>query len=159
MANQAAILTVGDKYVSGQVKDESGDALAGILNKLGWNLVGRSVVGDDEEQVAIQMAQLADSGQVDVVFTIDAVGILPTDRCAEAMYRVCEKWVTGLSEMVRFKLFDKTPAMALYRGLAGIRGKTLIVNLPGTPIAVRDTMDVLKVPIRLIIEQMKPPVA
>jgi len=159
MANQAAILTVGDKYVSGQVKDESGDALAGILNKLGWNLVGRAVVGDDEEQVAIQMAQLADSGQVDVVFTIDAVGILPTDRCAAAMFRVCEKWVTGLSEMVRFKLFDKTPAMALYRGLAGIRGKTLIVNLPGTPIAVRDTMDVLKVPIRLIIEQMKPPVA
>jgi molybdopterin adenylyltransferase len=159
MPIQAAIITVGDKYVSNQAKDESGDALAGILSKSGWTLVSRGVVGDDEEQVAIQVAQVADSGQVDVVFTIDGVGIQPTDRTPEAMYRVCEKWITGMPELVRAKLFDKTPAIALYRGLAGIRGKTLIINLPGTPIGVRDTMDVLRSPVRLVLEQMKPPTA
>lgn len=159
MPIQAAILTVGDKYVSNQVKDEPGDALAGILNKLGWVLTTRSAVGDDEEKLAIHMAQMADSGQLDVLLTIDGVGILPTDRVPEAMYRVCEKWITGMPEIVRFKLFDKSPSMVLYRGLAGVRGKTLIVNLPGTSVAVRDTMDVLKAPIRMMVDQLKPPVA
>lgn len=159
MANQAAIVTVGNKYASNQSKDESGDALGGILNKMGWVLASRVVVGDDEEQVAAQVAQLADSGQVDVVFTIDGVGIMPHERVPEAMYRVCEKWITGLPEIARARLFDKSPSIALYRGLAGTRGKTLIVNMPGTPVAVRDTMDVLKVPIRLIVEQLKAPTA
>jgi molybdenum cofactor synthesis domain-containing protein len=158
MTIQAAIVTIGDKYVSGQAKDEPGDALAGILNKSGWDLAGRVVVGDDEEQLAIHLAQLADSGKLDVVFTIDGVGIQPSERTPEAMYRVCEKWITGMPELVRFKLFDKNPSIALYRGLAGVRGKTLIVNLPGTPIGVRDTMEVLRGSIRLVIEQLKPPV-
>jgi molybdenum cofactor synthesis domain-containing protein len=155
MPNQAAILTVGDKYATGQMKDESGDALAGIINKMGWGMPARTVVSADEEQVAVQVAQLADSGQVDIIFTIDGVGILPADRTAEAMYRVCEKWISGLPELVRYKLSEKSPAMALYRGLVGIRGKTLIINLPGTPISVRDTMDVLKPFIRQILEQLK----
>jgi len=157
MPFQAAIVTVGDKYVSNLVKDEPGDALGGILNKSGWEIAMRGMVGDDEEQMAVQVAQLADSGKLDVIFTIDGVGIQPTDRTPEAMYRICEKYITGLPELVRFKLFDKSPSMALYRGLVGIRGRTLIVNLPGTSVAVRDTMDVLKAPIRMVVDQLKPP--
>jgi len=155
MPNQAAILTVGEKYVSGQAKDESGDLLAGILNKLGWEIAQRAMVGDDDAQISGQIIQWVDTGTIDAVFTLDGVGIQPKDRASEALYQVCEKWIPGIPEYVRAKLSEKTPGVILYRGLCGVRGKTLILNLPGTPIALKDTMDVLKTTIRLTVEQLK----
>jgi molybdopterin adenylyltransferase len=154
MPNQAAILTVGDAYASGEARDEAGDTLTGILTKMGWTIAVRAVVGDDEDQIVAQVIHNIDAG-VEVVFTVGGVGLDPRERAAEALYKVCERWVTGLPELIRFKLYDKNPAIALYRGLAGIRGKSLVVNLPATPGAVRDAMDVLKPVLRPLVEQLK----
>jgi molybdenum cofactor synthesis domain-containing protein len=154
MPNQAAILTVGDVYVAGQARDEAGDTLTGILTKMGWTIAVRLAVPDDEDQIATQVIQNIDAG-VEVIFTVGGVGLDPRDRAAEALYKVCERWVTGLPELIRFKLFDKNPGIVLYRGLAGIRGKSLVVNLPGSPGAVRDSMDVLKPVLRPLVEQLK----
>jgi len=155
MPNQAAIFTIGDEYAAGSARDEAGDALIGILTKMGWIITIRAALPDDEEQIASHIIQTVDAGNVDVVFTLDGVGLDPKDRAAEALYKVCERWLTGLPEIIRFKLYEKIPAIALYRGLAGIRGKTLMVNLPGTPVSVREAMDVLKPILRSTVEQLK----
>jgi len=155
MPNQAAIFTIGDEYASNASRDETGDALIGILTKMDWTISLRAALPDDEDQIAHTLVQTVDAGGVDAVFTIDGVGLDLKDRGAEALYKVCERWVTGLPEIIRIKLYEKNPAIALYRGLAGIRGKTLVINLPATPGSVRDAMDVLKPILRSTVEVLK----
>lgn len=155
MPIQAALFTVGDKYVSGSVKDEAGDVLQAIFLKMGWEVAVRQVVGDAEAELVQKLQQTADGGTVDVIFTLDGIGLKPTDKVPEAMYQVCEKWIPGFPELVRNKAYEKTPAVAVTRGVAGSRGKAVIVNLPGTPTAVKDSMDVLKPALKLAIEQAK----
>ena len=155
MAIQAAILTVGDKYVAGEAKDESGLALEGICLKLGWELVKHEVVPDLDEHIVHWLVSNADSGQIDVILTVDGIGIKPKDRVPESMYQVCERWLPGFSELARQNAYEKTPLVALTRGVAGIRGKTLIINLPGTPTAVKDSMEILKPVLRQTVDQIK----
>lgn len=155
MPIQAALFTVGDKYVSGSVKDEAGDVLQAIFLKMGWEVAVRQAVGDAEAELVQKLQQTADGGTVDVIFTLDGIGLKPTDRVPEAMYQVCEKWIPGFPELVRNKAYEKTPAVAVTRGVAGSRGKAVIVNLPGTPTAVKDSMDALKPALKIAIEQVK----
>lgn len=155
MPIQAAIFTVGDRYSSGQSKDEAGDNLNASCLKMGWEIVARQAMGDSETDLAQALVATADSGTVDVIFTVDGIGVLPKDRVPEAMYQVCEKWVPGLSELIRSKAYEKTPLVALTRGVAGVRGKTLIINMPGSPTAVKDSMDVLRPVLRQAVEQIK----
>jgi molybdopterin adenylyltransferase len=155
MAIQAAILTVGDRYLSGEAKDESGSALEGICLKLGWELVKHEMVPDQDDHIVHWLVTNADSGQIDVILTVDGIGIKAKDRVPESMYQVCERWLPGFSELARQNAYEKTPLVALTRGLAGIRGKTLIINLPGTPTAVKDSMEILKPVLRQTIDQIK----
>ena len=155
MAIQAALFTVGDRYNTEGVKDEGGDVLEAILRKMGWDLVARQVLGDSEEGLSQHLLQTADSGTVDIILTVDGIGIQSKDHVPEAMYHVCEKWIPGFPELIRARAFENTPGVGLTRGVAGIRGKTLIVNLPGTPTAIKDSMDVLKPVLRLVIDQIK----
>ncbi len=155
MPIQAALFTIGDRYVSGQSKDEGGDNLFAICVKMGWEVPVRLALGDAEQDVISNIQQTADSGIVDVIFTVDGIGLQPKDHVPEAMYHICERWIPGLSELIRVKAQEKTPAVILTRGVAGVRGKTLIVNLPGSPTAIRDAMDILKPVLRMAIEQIK----
>jgi molybdopterin adenylyltransferase len=155
MAIQASILTVGDKYQAGLVNDEAGDILEATCRKMGWELVHRQMLGDDPQALAGLMLQLVDSGRVDVIFTVDGIGLQPEDRVAEAMHQVCEKWIPGLAEMIRHRAFEKSPGVALTNGMAGLRGKTLLINLPGTPTAVKDAFDILRPVLRHAVDQVK----
>ena len=155
MPIQAAIFTVGDRYATGQSKDEAGDNLNASCLKMGWEIVARQAMGDAEQDLVQALVATADSGTVDVIFTVDGIGVQPKDRVPEAMYQVCEKWVPGLSELIRNKAYEKTPLVALTRGVAGIRGKSLIINMPGSPTAVKDSMDVLRPVLRQAVEQIK----
>lgn len=155
MPIQVAIFTVGERYSSGTAKDEGGDNLNASCLKMGWEIVARQTLADDEQALASHLIQTADSGTVDIIFTVDGIGIQPKDRVPEAMYQVCEKWVPGLSELIRNKAYEKTPLVALTRGVAGVRGKTLVINMPGSPTAVKDSMDVLRPILRLAVEQVK----
>src|ERR1035441_3929599 len=152
MPIQAALFTVGDRYVSGGAKDEAGDILAASCLKMGWEIVARQALADEEQALAAHFIQTIDSGTVDVLFTVDGIGILAKDRVPEAMYQVCERWIPGLSELIRNKAYEKTPLVALTRGVAGIRGKTLILNLPGSPTAVKDSMDILRPVLRQAVD-------
>jgi molybdopterin adenylyltransferase len=86
---------------------------------------------------------------------VDGIGLQAKDRVPEAMYQVCEKWIPGLSELIRNKAYEKTPLVALTRGVAGIRGKTIVINMPGSPTAIKDSMDVLRSIFRLAVDQVK----
>lgn len=154
MAIQTAIFTIGERYLSGQ-NDEGGAILNASCLKMGWEVVARQPLSGDEQELVGFLVQTVDSGTVDVIFTLDGIGIQPRDRVPEAMYQVCEKWLPGLPELIRSKAFEKTALVGLTRGVAGIRGRTLIVNLPGTPTAVKDSMEVLKPVLRLAIEQLR----
>src|SRR5262249_43814412 len=123
--------------------------------KMGWEVVVRQKLASAEADLVSFLTQTADSGTVDIIFTVDGIGIHEADRVPEAMYQVCEKWLPGLSELTRSKAFEKTPAIGLTRGVAGLRGKTILANLPGTPTAVKDAMDVLKPVLRLAVDQIK----
>ncbi len=155
MAIQVALFTVGDRFVSGGAKDEAGDNLNASCLKMGWEIAARQTLGDDEQALAGHLVQTADSGTIDIIFTVDGIGVKPYERVPEAMYQVCEKWLPGLSELVRNKAYEKTPLVSLTRGVAGVRGRTLIINLPGTPTAVKDAMEVLRPVLRLAVEQVK----
>ena len=130
MAIQAAIFTIGDRYAAEGNRDESGDILNSTCMKMGWEIVERRVLGDAEQDIINHLVEVSDSGKVDMILTIDGIGVMAKDRVPEAMYQVCEKWVPGLAELIRIKCYENTPAVAVTRGLAGVRGKTLIVNLP-----------------------------
>jgi molybdopterin adenylyltransferase len=159
MPIQVALLTIGEKYLAAGAKDEAGDILNASCLKMGWEVVLRKALTDEEQALAALLAQTADGGSVDILFTVDGIGSQPKDRVPEAMYQVCEKWIPGLPELIRSKAHEKTPAVALTRGVAGIRGKTLIVNLPGSPTAVKDAMEVLRPVLRLAVDQVKGPSA
>ncbi len=154
MPIQAALFTVGEKYVNSG-KDEAGDNLNASCLKMGWEVVVRQALADDEQALAAHLIQTADSGTVDVIFTVDGIGVQPKDRVPEAMYQVCEKWIPGLPELIRNKAYEKTPTVALTRGVAGVRGKTLIINMPGSPTAIKDSMEVLRPVLRLAVDQIK----
>ena len=102
------------------------------------------------------LLQLADSEKVDVIFTVDGIGLQATDRVPEAMHHVCEKWIPGPGgndpQMV---LSEKSPGVAVTNGMSGLRGKTLIINLPGTPAAVKDAFDILRPVLRHAVDQIK----
>jgi molybdopterin adenylyltransferase len=155
MPIQAALFTVGEKYATGGAKDEAGDNLNASCLKMGWEVVIRQALGDDEQALAAHLIQTADSGAVDVIFTVDGIGVQPKDRVPEAMYQVCEKWIPGLPELIRNKAYEKTPFVVLTRGVAGVRGKTLIINMPGSPTAVKDSMDVLRPVLRQAVDLIK----
>ena len=160
MAIQAAIFTIGDRYAAEGNRDESGDILNSTCMKMGWEIVERRVLGDAEQDIINHLVEVSDSGKVDMILTIDGIGVMAKDRVPEAMYQVCEKWVPGLAELIRIKCYENTPAVAVTRGLAGVRGKTLIVNLPKNPTAVKDAMDALKPALRQnIVDQLKGPSA
>src|SRR5579885_951098 len=129
MPIQVALLTVGDRFVSGGAKDEAGDNLNASCLKMGWEVASRQVMGDDEQSIVNHLVQMADGGTIDIIFTVDGIGIQAKDRVPEAMYQVCEKWIPGFSELIRNKAYEKTPLVALTRGVAGIRGKTLIIKI------------------------------
>lgn len=155
MPIQAAIFTIGNRFASGESKDEAGDVLQSICLKMGWEVAARQALADDEQGLVSHFIQTADSGAIDLIFTVDGIGIHVNDRVPEAMYQVCEKWLPGLPELIRGKAYEKTPLVGLTRGVAGVRGKSLIVNLPGSPTAIKDSMEVLRPVLRQAIEQVK----
>lgn len=155
MPIQVALFTVGDRYLPVDAKDDAGENLNAVCQKMGWEVVSRKALGDDEQALAGHLIEAADSGTVDIIFTVDGIGVQPKDRVPEAMYQVCEKWIPGLSELIRTKAYEKVPLAVLTRGAAGIRGKTILINLPGSPTAVKEALEVLRPLMRQAVEQVK----
>jgi molybdopterin adenylyltransferase len=138
---RAAVLTVSDGVADGTREDRSGDLLAELLAGEGFD-VERRIVPDDRETIAAAIEELADSARV--VLTTGGTGVAPRDVTPEATRTVLEREAPGIAEAIRADSIAKTPHALLSRGLAGIRGNALIVNLPGSPGGCRDGFAVLQ---------------
>lgn len=138
---RAAVLTVSDGVVAGTREDASGDLLAGLLESDGYE-VERRVVPDEAERIAAALDELA--GAAAVVLTTGGTGFAPRDVTPEATRPLLERPAPGIAEAIRADALARTPHALLSRGLAGIRGRTLIVNLPGSPGGCRDGYAVLR---------------
>jgi len=138
------ILTVSDLGAMGQRADVSGDAILEWAGARGYEVVVRSVVPDETDRVAAKLSRWADSGEVDVVLTTGGTGLTARDVTPEATAAVLERAAPGIAEALRVSAAPRFPRAGLSRGIAGTRGKTLIVNLPGSPGGVQDGLAVLE---------------
>ncbi len=140
---RAGVVTVSDKGYAGEREDVSGPLLADLLRQMGAEVVSREIVPDERVEIERVLLRLADEVRVDLVVTTGGTGPTPRDVTPEATLVVIEREMPGLAELLRFEGYRKTPLAVISRGVAGIRGGTLIVNLPGSPKAVREGMETL----------------
>jgi molybdenum cofactor synthesis domain-containing protein len=144
MALRIAILTISDAGSRGERADTSGDAIAAWALARGYALVQRALVPDDTGPIAAALAGWADGGKADLVLTTGGTGLTSRDVTPEATRAVLEREAPGIAEALRMSVYPRFPRAALSRGLAGVRGSTLIVNLPGSPGGVKDGLGVLE---------------
>jgi molybdenum cofactor synthesis domain-containing protein len=130
---RVAVLTISDSVSRGEREDLSGPAVVAFCRGLNWEIVETLCVADDLTAVREQLRGLADSGRLDLILTTGGTGIGPRDNAPEATQAVAERVIPGIAEEMRRKGLEKTPTAILSRGVAVTRGKTLIVNLPGSP--------------------------
>lgn len=134
------ILTVSDRCGRGEAEDKSGVLLAEMLKELG-EIKEYLIVPDEKEEISHSLIKMADEIKCDVIFTTGGTGFAPRDITPEATKAVIEKEVPGISEAIRYESLKITPKAMLSRGVSGIRGKTLIINLPGSPKAVKESLE------------------
>lgn len=130
---RVAILTISDTAHRGERPDRSGPSVRERCENLGWEVTSEEVLADERERISERLKVLADSGRMDLILTTGGTGLGPRDVTPEATAEICEKIVPGLAELMRERGRQATPRAALSRAIAGTRGGTLIVNLPGSP--------------------------
>jgi molybdopterin adenylyltransferase len=130
---RVAVLTISDSVSKGEREDLSGPAVVAFCRGLGWEVTSSLRLPDDAASIRESLRELADSGRVDLVVTTGGTGIGPRDNTPEATQAVADRVIPGIAEEMRRKGLEKTPTAVLSRAVAGVRGKTLIVNLPGSP--------------------------
>ncbi|MGE5225215.1 MAG: MogA/MoaB family molybdenum cofactor biosynthesis protein [Omnitrophica WOR_2 bacterium] len=143
MTLRFGILTVSDRSSQGQRPDSSGPALEEAVAKRGWQVLRRDIVPDDLATIKETLFHWANGRDLDVILTTGGTGFSPRDVTPEATLAVIERGAPGLAEAMRSASLKTTPHAMLSRAAAGIRGRTLIVNLPGSPKAAVENLDVI----------------
>jgi molybdopterin adenylyltransferase len=137
------ILTISDKGARRERQDVSGQAIRDNLSLVDGYVVKYEVVPDEREVIADKLTSWADEGEVDIILTTGGTGLSQRDVTPEATMSILDKVVPGFAEAMRAKTFSLTPMAMLSRSVAGIRGKCLIINLPGSPEAVRQCLGII----------------
>lgn len=135
----AAVLTVSDRSFRGERPDEAGPLVASLLEAAGYRVLETAVVPDERPDIEAALIRLA--GEAALVVTTGGTGFSPRDVTPEATAAVCQRMVPGIPEAMRLASLAVTPRAMLSRAVAGIRDRTLIVNLPGSPKAVRENLE------------------
>ena len=143
MPIRLGILTISDAGSRGERADGSGDFIASWAKERGYTLAERALVPDEPGRIVTILSDWADTGRADVILTTGGTGLTARDVTPEATRAILDKEAPGIAEALRMSAFPKFPRAALSRGLAGVRAKTLIVNLPGSTSGVRDGLAVL----------------
>lgn len=133
MSLRFGILTLSDRSAKGERADASGPALADLIRAQGWSVTKQAILPDDESAICAALVEWSDIDEVDVILTTGGTGFAPRDVTPEATRKVIEREAPGLAEAMRADSLKKTPHAMLSRTVAGIRGRTLIINLPGSP--------------------------
>jgi len=148
---RAAIVTVSDSVAQSTREDLSGPAVRRVLEGAGWTIKSTEVLPDD---FSLIRERLGADVEVDAVFTTGGTGVSPRDRTPEATTSVMERSLPGVAEMMRREGMKKTPLAALSRAVVGVKGKTLLINLPGSPEGAEDSLrailEILEEPPRLV---------
>lgn len=141
--NSAAVLTISDKGFSGEREDTSGKEVVKLLIDTGFEVVHTEIIPDEVLLISQALIKITDERALPLVVTTGGTGVSPRDVTPEATLAVIEKQVPGMAEAMRAASLQKTPHAMISRALVGIRGKTLIVNLPGSPRAARENLEVI----------------
>ena len=141
---RAVVITASDACARGERADESGAVAAELLGGLGAEVVARFVLPDDLEPLREKIRECAERADVNLVVTTGGTGLAPRDNTPEATRAVIEREAPGLSEAMRAGTMERTPTAMISRGVCGTRAGALIVNLPGSPRAVRECFEVIR---------------
>ena len=140
----AVVITASDARARGEREDKSGELLVELLTTAGAHIVAKEVLNDDLEPLANKIREYADRPDVNLIITTGGTGFGPRDNTPEATLRVIERAAPGLAEAMRMETLNITPMAMISRGVCGIRSGCLIVNLPGSPKAVRESFEVIE---------------
>lgn len=136
-----AVITMSDKGAKGEREDKSGPAICEMVEEAGWKVIETILIPDDKASIKRQLMRLADQRQVNLIFTTGGTGFAERDVTPEATVEVCDRMANGIAEAIRAYSMTITKRAMLSRAVSGIRKKTLIVNLPGSPKAVREALE------------------
>ena len=140
----AVVITVSDRCARGEQDDESGAAVVELLKEMSAAIVATEILSDNLEPLAEKLCAYADRADVNLIVTTGGPGFSPRDNTPEATRAVIQREAPGLSEAMRVETLKQTPMAMVSRGVSGIRSGTLIINLPGSPKAVRESFSVIK---------------
>lgn len=143
MSFTIGVITASDKGSVGERKDTSGPLIAELLKDIGGILKEYIIVPDEREKIANALRSMCDDANIDVIFTTGGTGFSPRDVTPEATLDVVDRLAPGISETIRMKSLHITPKAMLSRAVSGIRKQTLIINLPGSPKGVRESLEVI----------------
>jgi molybdopterin adenylyltransferase len=149
------ILTISDKGSRGERQDKSGEAIREVLSGMHVSIVNYDMVPDEKDLIVEKLVKWADDDDVDLVVTTGGTGLTPRDVTPEATLAVVDRIVPGFAEAMRTESFKKTPHAMLSRAVVGTRGECLIVNLPGSPKAVRECLQVILPALPHAVETLK----
>jgi len=152
---RTAILTISNSCSDGTRQDISGQTIADMLPESKFQIIHKNIIADDFDKISGELINFCDKDEIDIVFTTGGTGLGPYDVTPEATASISEKFVPGISEVIRAVGFKKTPNAALSRGISCIRNNTLIINLPGSPKGVRESLEVILDFIPHAIEMMR----
>ncbi len=140
---RVSVLTISDSVAGGTAEDRSGPSVMARCKELGWEIVSSAVRADDRSAIEAFLKETADSNAADVILTTGGTGLGPRDVTPEATMAVVTRLIPGFSEYMRAEGLRKTPRALLSRGVAGIRGHAIIVNLPGSPRGAVESLDAI----------------
>ncbi len=155
MSLTCGIITVSDKGAQGLREDTAGPACGEIAQKNQWKVCHQSIVPDERQWIEKELKIYSDQYQVDLIITTGGTGFSKRDVTPEATLAVCTKLIPGIPEFLRRKSTEITPMGMLSRGVAGIRGSSVIVNLPGSEKAARECMEWMMIPLKHGVEVLK----
>ena len=155
MPIRAVVITVSDRGSRGERADGSGPEIAGMLQAAGMEIVGRQIVADEQADIRRLLIDWSDDKCVDLILTTGGTGVSPRDVTPDATREVIEREVPGMAEAMRRHSAAVTPHAMISRAMAGIRGRTLIINLPGSPKGARENLGVLLPALAHAIEKIK----
>jgi len=138
---KVGIITSSDKGSTGEREDLSGPVIAELVSSKGYEVISQVIVPDEKEELISAMINMSDELKVDLILTTGGTGFSKRDVTPEATKSICERDANGIAEAIRYYSLSITPRAMLSRAVSGIRGDTLIINLPGSPKAVKEALD------------------
>ena len=149
------VLTISDKGARGERQDKSGEVIREIIPSIDVHIVNYDVIPDEKELIVAKLVKWADEDDLDIIITTGGTGLTPRDVTPEATLAVVDRIVPGFAEAMRAESLKKTPHAMLSRAVVGTRGKCLIINLPGSPKAVRECLEVILPALPHAVETLK----